>query len=221
MTRLPVIALDGPAGSGKSTIAKLVAAKLGLNYIDTGAMYRTVTLKALRTKTSTKDEKALTSLAKSTKIDFVYGEKLKVFMDGVEVTDEIRLPEVSKASSDIADSVGVRTELVSKQQEMGKSGGVIMDGRDIGSLVFPDAEVKIYLDASVSERAERRFKELNGKGVKSNLETVKKDIIARDERDKTRPFGALKKVADSITVDTTGMTIPEVVENIIKIIKKH
>ena len=220
MKRKPVIAIDGPAGSGKSTIAKLVASAMGFNYIDTGAMYRAVTLKALGERTDRKNEAALTELAGRTKIDFVYGGRLKVFLDGTEVTDQIRLPEVSKASSDIADSRGVRSALVKKQQEMGKAGGVIMDGRDIGSVVFPDAEVKIYLDASVEERAKRRFKELAGKGVKAGQEQVKKDIEERDRRDRERPFGALIKVPDAVTLDTTGLTIEQVAARISEIIKE-
>ncbi len=222
MKRKPVVALDGPAGSGKSTIAKLVAAKLGLHYLDTGAMYRSITLKALRTGTDTKNEAALTALALSTKIDFVYGgEKLRVLMDGEDVTEAIRLPEVSKTSSDIADSIGVRKELVKKQQELGLAGGVIIDGRDIGSLVFPDAEVKIYLDASVKERALRRFKELEARGIKTGIGEVEKDICERDERDRSRPFGALKKVPEAVVLDTTKMSILDVVERIVEIIKKN
>ena len=210
---LPVVALDGPAGSGKSTIAKLVAKRLGIHYIDTGAMYRAVTLMAIKEKVNTKSEEELTALAKRCAIEFKYEEKgLKVFVNGQDVTEEIRLPEVSKLSSDIADSIGVRKHLVSLQQKMGESGGVILDGRDIGSLVFPNAEFKFYLDASVEERAKRRFKELKAKGIEQNFEDVKKDISARDKRDKERPFGALKLVPDATKVDTTDLGIEEVVD---------
>ncbi|OGF44837.1 MAG: cytidylate kinase [Candidatus Firestonebacteria bacterium RIFOXYC2_FULL_39_67] len=211
-TKLPVIALDGPAGSGKSTIAKLVAKRLGLRYIDTGAMYRAVTLMAIREKVNTKCEEDLIALVKRCSIEFKYEEKgLKVFVNGLEVTEDIRLPEVSKSSSDIADSVGVRKHLVSLQQKMGKFGGVILDGRDIGSLVFPNAEFKFYLDASVEERAKRRFKELKAKSIEQSLEEVKIDIMARDKRDKERAFGALKLVPDAIKVDTSDLSIEEVV----------
>ncbi len=220
MKRKPVIAIDGPAGSGKSTIAKLAASSLGLHYIDTGAMYRAVTLKALREGTDRKNEAALTGLAARTVIRFEYGERFTVLLDGEDVTEKIRLPEVSKASSDIADSRGVREALVKKQQEMGAAGGVIMDGRDIGSVVFPDAEVKIYLDASVEERARRRFIELAEKGIKTSLPQVKQDIEERDSRDMNRPFGALVKVKDSVAVDTTGLDIAQVAERITGIIKE-
>ena len=210
---LPVVALDGPAGSGKSTIAKLVAKRLGIHYIDTGAMYRAVTLMAIKEKVNTKSEEELTALAKRCTIEFKYEEKgLKIFVNGQDVTGEIRLPEVSKLSSDIADSIRVRKHLVSLQQKMGEAGGVILDGRDIGSLVFPNAEFKFYLDASVEERAKRRFKELKSKGIEQNFEDVKKDISARDKRDKERPFGALKLVPDATKVDTTDLGIEEVVD---------
>ncbi len=220
MKRKPVIAIDGPAGSGKSTIAKLVASSMGFHYIDTGAMYRAVTLKALRKGTDRKSEPALTELAGSTSIGFEYGDGLKVFVDGEDVTEAIRLPEVSKASSDIADSRGVRQALVRKQQDMGAAGGVIMDGRDIGSVVFPDAEVKLYLDATVEERAGRRHKELVAKGIKTDLSGVKRDIEERDARDRNRPFGALVKVKDAVTVDTTGLSIEQVAARITGIIKE-
>ncbi|MFH1073657.1 MAG: (d)CMP kinase [Candidatus Firestonebacteria bacterium] len=221
--RNPVIALDGPAGSGKSTIAKLVAKRLGIYYIDTGAMYRAVTLMAIREKVDTKSEEELVLLVKRCDIGFKYEDKgLRVFMNGRDVTEDIRLPEVSKASSDIADSIGVRKYLVALQQKMGKTGGVILDGRDIGSLVFPDAEFKFYLDASVEERARRRFKELKAKGIEQTSEEVKKDILARDKRDKERAYGALKLVPDAIKVDTSDLGIEEVV-NIIasKILSKE
>ena len=215
-TKKPVIALDGPAGSGKSTIAKLVARRLGIHYIDTGAMYRAVTLMAIKEKVDTKNEEALVALAKKCSIEFEYEEKgLKVFVNKLDVTEEIRLPGVSKLSSDIADSIGVRKHLVSLQQKMGEAGGVILDGRDIGSLVFPSAEFKFYLDASVEERAKRRFKELKAKGVEQSPEDVKKDIIARDRRDKERPYGALKLVPDATKIDTSKLSIEEVVNIII------
>lgn len=215
MKRKPIIAIDGPVGSGKSTVAKLVAEKLGLNYIDTGAMYRTITFKALKNKINPKDEVGLTKLANETEIQFKYGDTLRVFMDGVEVTNEIRTPEVSKSTSNIADSLGVRKTMVRLQQEIGKEGGIIMDGRDIGSVVFPDAEFKFYIDATIDERAKRRYKEFVKKLIKANFEEVKNDIIYRDERDKTRPYGALKLVKNAIRIDTTNMTTNEVVDMIV------
>jgi len=212
VTKLPIIAIDGPAGSGKSTVAKLVAKRLNVHYIDTGAMYRAVTLMAIKEKVDTKSETELIALAQRCSIEFKYEEKsLRVFVNGQEVTEEIRLPEVSKLSSDIADSIGVRKHLVALQQKMGETGGVILDGRDIGSLVFPEAEFKFYLDASVEERAKRRFKELKAKGLEQSFEEVKKDIAARDKRDKERPYGALKLVPDATKLDTSDLSIDEVV----------
>ncbi|MFH1825358.1 MAG: (d)CMP kinase [Candidatus Firestonebacteria bacterium] len=216
----PIMAIDGPVSSGKSTVAKLVAEKLGFCYIDTGAMYRVITLKSLKNKIDLKDEKSLIKMAKNTKIKFKEGKKLKVFMDGTEVTDEIRNPLVSKNTSDIADSVGVKKILIKLQQKMGKNGGVVLEGRDIGSLVFPDAEFKFYIDASRDKRAKRRYKELLNKGMKQDFETVRQDLTKRDERDVNRSFGALKLVKDAKKIDTTNLNIDEVVNIIVNEVKK-
>ena len=216
MENKPVIAIDGPAGSGKSTIAVLVAKILGFKYIDTGAMYRAVTLKVIKQKINVKNEAELNEMLHNTDIELKYNGGLKVFLDGEDVTEDIRTPEVTKSSSDIADSVTVRSRLVLLQQRMGREGGIVMDGRDIGSVVFPDAKFKFYLDASVDERAKRRCKELAEKGIKQDVESVKKDIIERDNRDLSRPVGALKLVEGAINIDTTNMTIDEVVNSVTK-----
>ena len=216
----PIIAIDGTTGSGKSTVAKLVAKKLGFRYIDTGAMYRVITLKALKNKINLKNEKDLAKIAKETQIELREEDKLRVFMDGVEVTEEIRDPIVSKNTSDVADCVDVKKILIEKQREMAKGGGVVLDGRDIGSLVFPDAEFKFYIDASVDERAKRRYNELLQKGINQDFKTVKEDIIKRDKRDTSRAFGALKLVKDARKIDTTDLSIDEVVNIIVNEVNK-
>jgi len=200
-----IIAIDGPAGSGKSTIAKLVAAKLKFLYIDTGAMYRSLTLKAMQKKLDLNDGKSLICLARNTKI------KLN------PKSAKIRTPEVTNNISYIANVPGVRREMVKAQRAFGfrSKRGAVLEGRDIGTVVFPDAERKFYLVASVKERARRRFKELKAKGMKISLKQIENDIIIRDKKDKTRPVGALKKAKDAILVDTTNLTIEQVVEKVL------
>jgi len=200
-----IIAIDGPAGSGKSTVAKFIAKKLGLLYINTGAMYRSLTLKAMQKKLDLNDEKALINLAGNTKI--------KLNPKGAR----IRTPEVTNNISYIANVPGVRLEMVKAQRAFGYGSkrGAILEGRDIGTVVFPDAGRKFYLDASVAERAQRRFKELKEKGMEINLKQIEKDIKIRDRKDKTRPVGALKKAKDAILVDTTKLTIQQVVDKVL------
>ena len=203
-----IVAIDGPAGSGKSTIAKFIARKLGLLYIDTGAMYRSLTLKAMQKKLDLTDEQALIDLAGNTKI--------KLNPTGAR----IRTPEVTNNISYIANVPGVRLEMVKWQRAFGYGSkkGAVLEGRDIGTVVFPDADRKFYLTASVKERAQRRFKELKEKGMKINLKQIEKDIIIRDKKDRARPVGALKKAEDAVLVDTTNLTIPQVVEKVLSYI---
>lgn len=207
-----IIAIDGPAGSGKSTIAKLVSKKLGFLYIDTGAMYRSLTLKAMQNKLDLNDEAALIAMAKNTKIGLN-----PISLDGKDVSDKIRTPEVTNNISYIANVPGVRAEMVKLQRAVGRGAqkGAVLEGRDIGTVVFPDAEKKFYLDASVAERAKRRFKELSQDGIKIDLIQLQKDIEMRDAKDKARPVGALKKAEDAILIDTTNLTIEEVVKKVL------
>lgn len=216
------IAIDGPAAAGKSTVAKIIAQKLSYIYVDTGAMYRSLTWKALREQVDLENQNELYDLLKKTEIKLVNEEKQqKVYVDGFDVTEEIRRPDVTKHVSIVSKHELVRKEMVRRQQEIGKSGGVIMDGRDIGTHVMPNAEVKIFLLASVDERAERRHRENIEKGIESNLEQIKKDIAARDKLDTEREIAPLRKAEDAIEIDTTSLSIDEVAEKILAIIKER
>lgn len=215
-----VIAIDGPAGSGKSTVSKLIAKRLNLLYIDTGAMYRALTLKAMRKGLRMEDESSLIALAKSTKIDLEEKSKLHVFLDGEDVSIPIRTAEVTQNVKYIARIPGVRHEMVALQRSIGSKRGAVLEGRDIGTVVFPNADYKFYLDASPEERARRRREDLIELGQAADVEDVKKDIMARDESDIKRSVGALKKANDAFFIDTTDLTIDEVTEKILSYICK-
>lgn len=211
------IAIDGPAGSGKSTVARRVAAMLGYLYLDSGAMYRAVALKALQRNIPLADEPELEALARATHIELkaptpeqeARGLKNRVFLDGREVTEEIRTPEVAQVASQIATIAGVRHVLVAEQQRAGQGGGVVMEGRDIGTVVFPNAELKIFLDASPETRAERRWKEHQEKGEAMTLLEVLREVRERDKRDRERKVSPLVKAKDAVLVDNTAMGIEE------------
>jgi cytidylate kinase len=203
--RKPVITLDGPAGAGKSSVARRVAEKLGLRFLDTGAMYRAVTWKARRKGIS--DPLAIAAMARGTVIDV--GPE-RVTCDGIDVTRDIRSPEVTAAIRPVADSPECRAELVRMQREFGQAGGLVTEGRDQGSVVFPDADFKFYLDASVEVRARRRFEEAGG-----DLEEIRRAIDRRDREDKARPVGALVRPQGALVIDTSGLTLEEVVARIL------
>ena len=211
-----VIAIDGPAGAGKSTIAKIIAKRLNINYIDTGAMYRAVTLKCLQHNVNIEDEKAVIELAKETEIDF---KDNNIYLDGNIVNEEIRTIDVTNNVSNVAKIKEVRYLMVDVQREIGKRSSVILDGRDIGSYVFPNADYKFFLIATPEERGSRRYKELVAKGVEVKLQDVIDDIIKRDEIDSSREFAPLVKAEDAIEIDTTGKSIDEVVESVLNKIK--
>lgn len=215
-----VVAIDGPAGSGKSTVSKRIAQNLGLLYIDTGAMYRALTLKAMRSNVDLKDAEALTGLARSTKIDLAVSTgQLKVVLDGEDVTGFIRTPELTNNVKYIACVPGVRQEMVRLQRSIGEKSGAVLEGRDIGTVVFPDASYKFYLDADADERARRRYKELLESGRAVELADIKKDVVSRDESDIKRSVGALKKASDAILIDTTDLSIDGVVDKVLSYIK--
>ena len=207
-----IIAVDGPAGAGKSTVSKIVAARLGFTYIDTGAMYRAVGLKFLNSGQPF-NENFLAEITRD--IDIKLDDKAKVYLDGVDVTKEIRTPEVSKLASDVSKYGFVRKKLTDLQREMATKGAVIMDGRDIGTQVLPNADVKIFLTASLDERARRRFQELKAKGSNVTLDAIKTEIAARDKQDSEREIAPLKQADDAILIDSTGLTVDEVVAKIL------
>jgi cytidylate kinase len=215
-----VIAIDGPAGAGKSTVAKIIANKLNFLYVDTGAMYRVLTLKAMREKIPWDDKEKLIEMAKNTEIELYQdGEKYRVFMDGKDVSEEIRKEEVSKNTSYIASILEIRKILWEKQRNFREKYDIVMEGRDIGTKVFPDAQIKIYLDASVEERAKRRYLQLKEMGIEEDIEKIKKEIIERDKKDKNREIAPLIKTDDYYYIDTTDLTINQVVEKIMSIYK--
>lgn len=210
-----VVAIDGPAGAGKSTVAQLAAKELGYTYIDTGAMYRAVAWKVLQQGGEVTDEKIL-AVIPDIDVDLSYENgKTTVRVDGQDVTGEIRTPEVSHIVSQVAALGPVREKMVDLQRKMAERGGVLMDGRDIATNVLPGADVKIYLTASIAERANRRYKELREKGLAVNLADIERDIAARDKADMEREISPLVQAEDATLLDTTGMTIPEVVACII------
>jgi cytidylate kinase len=213
------IAIDGPAGAGKSTVAKLLAEKLGFVYIDTGAMYRALTWKAIEDNVDVNDEKKLHQLLKACDITLVNESGRSIVkLNGQDVSEEIRNTSVTNNVSYVAKHPLIRKEMVSKQQLLATGGGTVMDGRDIGTAVLPEADVKIFLTASVEERAKRRHEENMAKGMSSDLVKLKEDIAKRDKLDSERDVAPLKQAEDAIVLDSTSMSIKEVVENIFGVI---
>jgi cytidylate kinase len=223
------IAIDGPAGSGKSTVARRVAAILGYLYLDSGAMYRAVALKALQRGIPLNDERQLVELTRDTHIELKAptaeqedaGFKNRIFLDGREVTEEIRKQEVAEAASRLATIAGVRHVLVAEQQRAGFGGGVVMEGRDIGTVVFPNAELKIFLEATPEVRAQRRWKEHQEKGENVTLLEVLKEVRDRDKRDRERKVSPLVKAKDAVIIDNTAMGIEETARLIVFLVNER
>ena len=215
------IAIDGPAGAGKSTIARLAAKKLGFIYVDTGAMYRAIALYLIWKEIDLNDEAALEKALDRVKINIVYEKGVQhVFLNLQDVSAEIRSEKVSIMASKSSALLPVRNKLLDIQRDIAAKNDVIMDGRDIGTNILPNAEVKIYLDASPDVRAKRRYDEMKNKGEKPDLESIKANIIARDEQDMNRKLAPLKKADDAVLIDSSYMSIDEVVEEIISLAKK-
>jgi cytidylate kinase len=215
-----IIAIDGPAGAGKSTVACCVARRLGFIYLDTGAIYRALTLKALDKKMDLKDESGVVQMSKDTQLDVSNNKdgSIKVIMDGEDVSQKIRLTEVTQYVSDLAKIKGVRDQMLKLQRCIGRKNDSVLDGRDIGTVVFPDADRKFYLDAEFNQRVKRRFKELKEAGRGVTFEEVESDLKNRDNIDSTRKIAPLKKADDAIYIDTTDMTIEEVIKKILSYI---
>lgn len=220
-----IIAIDGPAGSGKSTVARMLAKRLGFTYLDTGAMYRAFTWKAMQKDINLRDENALCQLMNQTSIEFwSKDENLYVFVDGVDVTEEIRLPSVTNNVHYISDIQGIRHRMVELQRKFASEGNIVAEGRDMGTVVFPQAEKKFFLDAEIEERARRRYGEFKPSDNKVSYADVVKDMEIRDRRDTTRNNSPLMKSADAIYINTTKLTIEDVLDLMLKeiecIIKK-
>jgi cytidylate kinase len=213
-----VVAIDGPAGAGKSTIARRVAERLGFTYINTGAMYRAIALWAMRVGTELSDMHRLEQLAKEANLE-LSPDGNRVVLNGEDVTDEIRSPEVSEAASKVSAVPAVRRALLGLQRKMAEETSVVMEGRDIGSVVFPNAQVKIFLDADPQERARRRTLELKQRGTLTNTETVEADMRERDGRDRTRAEAPLVQPPDAQLIETTGLNIAQVEEAVLKVIR--
>ena len=216
------VAVDGPAGAGKSSISKIVAKKLGYLYIDTGAMYRSVTWAVLHNHIDVKNQKAVEALLPELNLTMeASDDSCKVFIAGQDVTDFIRTPQVNNAVSIVASYKGVRQYLVERQRLMAEAGGVILDGRDIGSVVLPNAELKIYLTASVEARAMRRYLEVKGTVNEQTLEDIKDSVMQRDDMDKNRKESPLIQVEDAVLVDSSEMTFDETVEHILHLVQER
>ncbi|MGZ5035880.1 MAG: (d)CMP kinase [Usitatibacter sp.] len=208
----PVIAIDGPSASGKGTVAAEVARDLGFHYLDSGALYRLATLAALRSATPLDDEEALAGIAAAMKVEFRDGA---AWLDGRDVSEEMRTEEVSAAASRVAAKPRVRQALLERQRAFRRAPGLVADGRDMGSVVFPDAPLKVFLTAGVETRAERRYKQLKEKGMYAKMNDVVEELRRRDERDTSRPVAPLKHYPDAIFLDTTGLAVAEAVQKIL------
>jgi CMP/dCMP kinase len=212
-----IVTIDGPAGSGKSTVAKLLAARLSVRFLDTGAMYRAIACSVLNSEVSETDEIAVAEIAESVQLEF-QGETL--CLNGIDVSEQIRTPQVTAISSIVAANPAVRKRLVQLQRQVGQQGSLVTEGRDQGSVVFPGAEHKFFLTASVDARARRRHRELIAGGSSLTLETVKTQLAQRDERDENRAHAPMKPAADAVTIDTSGMSIAQVVEHLVEQVAK-
>lgn len=219
--RAPVIAIDGPVGAGKSTVARQVAQRLGFRYVDTGAMYRSVALLALEQGIDLHDEGAVIRIAESLDVEFpVTADQQRVTANGRDVTDAIRRPDVSDGASIVSVYPRVRRAMVAIQRQMGRDGGIVMEGRDIGTVVFPDADVKVFLDASLEERARRRYAELRARGVETDFDSVRRTEEERDRRDETRRHSPLRPAPDAVIIDNTDRSVDQTVDAVMALVAR-
>jgi len=216
-----VIAIDGPSGAGKSTVARLLAQRLGYIYIDTGAMYRAIGWKSRQEGIAATDEQGLAALCARTEVSIKKDNNdPRIYVDGFDVSGEIRTPEMGMMASAVSRSPAVRARLLTLQRELGRGGGVVMDGRDIGTVIFPDADLKFFLEANAEERGRRRYHELKAKGMDVDLMHITREIIDRDEQDSGRALAPLKQASDAILVDSSAMGIDEVLSLMLSTIAK-
>lgn len=218
MEKRIIVAIDGPAGAGKSTLARRVAARLGFVYIDTGAMYRAIALWAERSGVGWQDPARLEHLAREAAITLTRDGR--VLLNGEDISAPIREPGISQGASIVSAISGVRRELVAKQQQMGREASAVMEGRDIGTVVFPDAEVKIFLDATPQVRAQRRVKDLAARGLEADFDSVCREMVERDARDSTRPDSPLRQAPDAVYLDSSGLDENEVEEALLRIVRE-
>ena len=217
-----IIAIDGPSGAGKSTVSQRVAEKLGYLYLDTGAMYRAAGLKALRLKLDLDDPEAVKTIAPGLDLRLEAGRQgLRVLLDGEEVSEEIRRPEMGMAASKVSRHLAIRERLWELQRKLGEKGGVVAEGRDVGTVVFPRADFKFFVTASAEERAKRRYRELAAKGFAVEYDSILKEVQARDAQDSGRELAPLKSAPDAVQVDTTNLTLEQTVGKILQIIKER
>jgi cytidylate kinase len=220
--RAVIVAIDGPSGAGKSTLAKRLAKELGFTYLDTGAMYRALALKMLRQGINPDEESRLAALVRQTEIDVQEnGGRLQVLLDGADVADLIRTPEVSQMASKVSARKIVRQRMMELQRAAAGKGHIVAEGRDIGTVIFPGAEVKVYLDASVHERARRRFEELRADGRQVSMEDTVRELTERDRRDSERDLAPLRQAADAVAVDSSALPTDAVAERVMELIRLH
>jgi len=219
--RLMVVAIDGPAGAGKSTVARLLAKRLGLRYLDTGAMYRCVALRLREEGGGAGDREQAEGVARAVRIEFQAGEPQRVFCDGRDVTEAIRLPEIGDLASAVSAIPGVRRALVERQREIVGAGGIVLEGRDAGTVIAPNAELKVFLTASDEERARRRCRELEQRGIPADFQDVLARLRERDRQDQTREDSPLRMAEDAVLLETDGMGIEEVVDRLARLAEER
>ena len=215
----PVLTIDGPSGAGKGTVSRAVARKLGWNYLDSGSIYRALAIAVLEEGLKLDDVAAISELAEKMRLEFDCGDDLTVFLDGRDITGQLGLEETGNTASIVAAYPEVRAVLLQKQKDFKQSPGLVADGRDMGTVVFPDAEFKVYLTASAEERARRRYKQLIEKGIDANIDKITREIQERDQRDQQRKTAPLKKADDALLIDSSELTIEQVIDKVMNLVR--